>query len=178
MTDREFSDRFVPRPGTDYDWVYAYAKDRFAQTLAAFKDLEDKAASTITYLGGGTGLVSLGAVLSFSEGKISPVTVAACFVPLVLAGVSLVLATISRWTAEVHYPPSIRDAVKFAEHAATATDARAMLAVVIHEGDAATMATLSEKARLVEWSLRCKTAAIAAMLLPVLFAVFFPAVRP
>jgi len=77
---------FSPKEDVDYDWVHEYALliyDRFDQ---AEKALDAKAESIIKFLGGGSGLLTLGAIVNLRD----------LGLPVAMAlGVSLLLALVA-----------------------------------------------------------------------------------
>src|SRR5262245_31100274 len=75
-----FSDNLAPQDGVNYEWVVAVAKARYDALVKAFDDLDAKAAAIVGYLGGGTGLITLGTLFTAINTAVSPwVAVAALF---------------------------------------------------------------------------------------------------
>src|SRR4051812_42777079 len=111
---RKFCDEFEPIEGVDYGWVADYAKDRQAMLLAAFKDLDDKAGAIITYLGSGTGLLTLGALAAAGSGAL-PALVVAIIPAVVMATASLWQAAEARKTISVAFPPTVATATRYAK---------------------------------------------------------------
>ncbi|MFH1920580.1 MAG: hypothetical protein ABIP48_11920 [Planctomycetota bacterium] len=74
----EFKNIFSPTEGVNYDWIEDYARliyDRFDQ---ADQTLDAKAESIIKVLGGGTGLLTLGAIINLPKLGL-PVAIALAF---------------------------------------------------------------------------------------------------
>lgn len=172
MSDRDFKDTFDPRPGVDYGWVVAYAREQFAATLGVFKDLEDKAAWLIGYVGGGASLVGLGAVVALVNAKIPPHVAWAAVAPVACAVVALYCAVSSRMTAPVYYPPAVRDAARYAEF--FGDRAEAAFLGQLHLCVSMMHPVLQHKAAWLEWGMRFTVATVAAMLVPLLVALLWP----
>jgi hypothetical protein len=56
---QEFSRKYEPKEGIDYDWVRAHATEEFRCGEARITAIEAKADSLIKYLGAGSGIVAL-----------------------------------------------------------------------------------------------------------------------
>ncbi len=165
----DFARSFDPAEGVDYKWVAAYARDRHAAALAAFKELDDKAGSVIGYIGGGAGILTLAAVAALTDPKI-PAAVVFASVPSILAALgAAACAVAARLGRPVYMPPSIATA---AEYAAFFRDrAEAAFAAQVHLCVALGLEVTDRKRRWVDWSLGLFVAATALLLLPLVTAV-------
>ena len=63
----EYKGKYVPKDGTDYEWVGEYAQFNFKQLLSTNKALDAKADSLIRVFASGGGLLSIGAILTLSK---------------------------------------------------------------------------------------------------------------
>jgi hypothetical protein len=72
----EFMKNVGSKPGAEYEWVFDYAKTLWSYRNSTFVLLDEKADSIIKYLGGGTGLFTLG-VLAKVDGSNWYIAVAA-----------------------------------------------------------------------------------------------------
>jgi hypothetical protein len=111
-----FKSTFAPQPDVKYDWVVGYAKDEYARAVEVFKRLDDKAAVVANYLGAGTGLLTLGSVAGVASATASPWIVLAALPAVALAMLALVCASAARRTAFRPAPPTIKDAIDYAEY--------------------------------------------------------------
>jgi len=109
----EFKDTYSPKEGVDYDWIQDYARltyDRFQQ---ADELLDAKAESIIKILGGGTGLVTLGAILNLS--KLGLPAAIGLGISLLLALVAIAVAAWVRVPRQTFLPPSVAWALTYAD---------------------------------------------------------------
>lgn len=63
----DFKDSYEPSDGVDYKWVSTYARETYDRFEQANQNLDAKAESIIKLLGGGTGLVTLGAIVRSAD---------------------------------------------------------------------------------------------------------------
>ena len=114
----KFKETFEPKVEHDYSWVLNYAESIYSRLETTFRELDSKADSIIKYLGGGGGLLTLGAIAGVSQQEISSMTYLILWgiPPAVFAMVSIVFAAIARSPTRTHHPPSVEGAVKYAEH--------------------------------------------------------------
>jgi len=159
-----FKNKFEPREGVDYGWVVEYAKDRYAAAMTSFKELDDKAASVIATLGGGTGLLTLGSLVAAATGKIHYLVAAAAVLPISLAAAALFSAIRARETVVVAAPPTVEAATKYADH--FEADAEAAFLGQWHLCLAFIKPVLQRKARWVNKALWFLFTAVLAMLIP------------
>lgn len=109
----EFKDTYSPKEGVNYDWIQDYARliyDRFNQ---ADELLDAKAESIIKLLGGGTGLLTLGAILNLS--KLGLPAGIGLGISLLLALVAIAIAAWARVPRQTFLPPSVAWALKYAD---------------------------------------------------------------
>jgi hypothetical protein len=169
MSPEQFRDEFQPLPGLDYGWIVKFAQDEYARLADGFKQLDEKAAAVGSYLGAGTGLLTLGSVAAMASGQVSPWTVVLA-APSILLGLSALIAGVrARLTVRRPTPPPAVRAVAYAEHYHERG-----AAAFIGEWHLATVGALDAlklKARRVDLALHIFTAAIAALLIPLAFVV-------
>ena len=109
----EFKNTFTPTDGKDYAWTVDYAKFTFAQLQHADETLDRKAESIMRTLGGGSGLLSLGAVLNLS--KIGTAPAFAIAAALLLALLAVLAAAWVRVPRNVLLPPSVAWALSYVD---------------------------------------------------------------
>ncbi|NOY30753.1 MAG: hypothetical protein GXP28_11470 [Planctomycetes bacterium] len=85
-----FKDVFLPDKDKDYEWVAEYARFTFDQLQKANDTLDKKSESIMRVLGGGSGLLSLGAVLNLTK-----IGVATAFG--LLSALALVAVVVAVW---------------------------------------------------------------------------------
>lgn len=115
-----FRSEFRPDPETDYDWLLEYAKDRFEETVGIYNALDAKAATVLTHLGSGTGLLTLGTVAAVSSGSVTAVVGLTAVVPFLVASAALWFAVRARRSFPHVWPPSAREQVRHATQSKTA----------------------------------------------------------
>lgn len=164
----EFADTFEPAEDVNYDWVYAYSKDLFGSLQTVFKELEDKASSTITFLGSGAGLLTMGAALAVANPSVDRTVVWWSLPSILCALAALTCALISRRPTACTYPPPITDAIQFAEYAKSEEKGKALFAAQYHKCVDGMLPVLDCKAFWVEWGLRLAVLSVALMLIPLL----------
>lgn len=109
----EYKNKFVPRDGQDYGWVQDYARFNFDQLLSANNTIDSKAESLLKIFAGGSGLLSIGAVLQLS--KVSFAVAVFWGVSLILAVACIIIASLVRFPKDTFLPPSIAWALEYAE---------------------------------------------------------------
>jgi len=170
----QFANTFEPTNGVSYEWVCGYAKECYGTIQTAFKELEDKASSAITFLGSGAGLLTMGAAVAVANPSVDR-TVAEWSIPSIIAAlVALVFALKSRWTMACTYPPPINEAIALANYAITEERSKAIFAAQIHQCVMKMLPVLARKAFWVEWCLRLAVVAVVLMLLPLFAALSIP----
>jgi hypothetical protein len=108
----KFKLNIEPKPGADYEWVWEYAKFQFERADAIYKDLDNRAHDIIKYLGGGTGLLTFGALANVDHRNVWVVVSA---IPAFLCAiVSIALAARARQPNPTWEPPPIDSAFRFA----------------------------------------------------------------
>jgi hypothetical protein len=110
----DFKNLFHPKNGVDYEWVTGYARQIYDQFDQADQVLDAKAESIIKVLGGGSGLLTLGAILNLPK---LPTGVLWCLaVALVLALLGIFFAAWVRMPRQAFLPPSIAWALAYSDH--------------------------------------------------------------
>ncbi len=105
-----FNYRFRPKPGVDYKWVAQHARDQYAAADAAFKAVDEKAASVITSFGGVAGLLTLGSAVAVASGQVPAAVGIAAGLPFALAAASLIFAAYARDPRPFGSPGGVDDA--------------------------------------------------------------------
>jgi len=109
----DFRKEFDAENELPYDWVYDYAKDKYEKSLEAFAQLDEKADAIIRYLGGGTTIITLGALIGASRAN-------AFLIFLTLPSIFLALWAIAyavqaRQPTEVPVPPRVDETLIYVE---------------------------------------------------------------
>lgn len=107
----EFKCNFIPEDEADYDWVSDYAKQNFEQFQLADQTLDAKAESIMKVLGGGSGLLSIGAIINLP--KIDLYVAITIFVSLVFALLAVGFAALVRVPRNTFLPPSVAWALDY-----------------------------------------------------------------
>lgn len=162
---------FGPREKVVYDWVVDYAQDRYAEHDRAFSDLDGKAASIIGYLGGGTSLLTLGALTAAATGQVHPWVVVAAVPALLLALAALVFASLARQANWAYAMPTVAVAVDYAHYFDTAGDARAATLGQWHFTTTLMRKAVGRKATRVNVATWLFVGSVVALLLPLGIAV-------
>jgi hypothetical protein len=160
----EFTVRFQPLEGKDYEWVWDYAEELYRRLDSAYKELDDKADALIKYLGGGTGLFTLLAIATIPREK-APVLLWA-LPSLIAALVATALAAWARKPGETMVPPTVEDAIKYIH----GPDAQPQIAYLgqWHLTCIGVRIAVGKKAWKVGWATWLYVVALALLLLPVL----------
>lgn len=175
-----FGDAFEPdaafAEAGGYDWVADLAPKRWELWLAAYQKLDDKAASVLAWVSGGTGVLAVGVAVAVADRKMSP-WVAVFFLPAIVVAVcACVMAAFAR-TGQRHYPaPDVRTCLTWVEHRGTA--ARAAVLGEWHKATASLISGCNRRARALESGLRCGTWAVIGLALPVLAAIVWAFANP
>lgn len=163
-----FCENIEPDEGKDYGWVWDYAKDTFAWSRADYRDLETKASEIIKYLGGGTGLFTLGVLASVNHNNR---WVVLCVIPSYLAALtSIFFAVRVRLPMRVLFPPTVEGAYRYADHYGGPSMSRATFLGQWHRACVGIDLAVSEKARLVRRATWAFFAAIAGLAIPLVGA--------
>jgi hypothetical protein len=155
--------KFTPKPGCDYEWTVAYGKDCYAGLEASFRYLDEKADSIIKYLGGGSAVITVGALAAPG--------VAGSWLPyLFLPSLCCALLAI-RAAAEIRQPnwvpgaPPVKVAVEYAE--AYGDKAEATFVALWHACCEGVAVANDDKAKKLRGATRWYVRALAWLLLPV-----------
>ena len=160
----EFKRTFDPLPDVDYGWVVAQAKEQLDDTVKIGRVLDDKATAIITFLGSGTGLLTVGLIAALADGKVNP-WVTLCVLPAVIcATVAVAFAVVARSPRNVYRPPDVRSAIRYAEFFPK-TGAAAFLAQV-HYAICLLDVSTGRKARLVGMASWGLVVSLGLLLLP------------
>ena len=110
---KKFAEAIDPVMGIDYGWVWDHAKDMYDRVVKINKEIDDKANDIIKYLGGGTGLFTLGVLANLKPENVAVVRWAV--VPFVFAICSVFFAVLVRKPNNFFLPPSARKAYEFVD---------------------------------------------------------------
>jgi hypothetical protein len=159
---RHFKEVIRPGSDTEYDWVCEHAKEQYERGRKTWSTVDDKANEVIKYVGGGTGLVTVGVLTT-----LRPETAAlvAYTVPaIILSWVAVTLAALARRPQAAAEPPSIETAFHYANAYKEGANVRFLgqwhLACEILD------IALRRKTALLAWSVWSFLAALALLLLP------------
>ena len=108
-----FKNAFIPQEGVDYGWVRTYVRESYGKLEQADQNLDNKAESIIKLLGGGSGLLSIGAIVNLS--RLSGWVAVCLLISLVFALAGIVFAARVRVPSQTFLPPSIGWAIRYAE---------------------------------------------------------------
>lgn len=171
---KALKEEFTPKEGVDYRWVVEFARRRHEYFEKSAESLDNKAASIIGYLGGGTGLFTLGSVAAIGSGNANPWIVLLAFPSVLLAGLALYFASKVRRTSSYGYP-KLESAVEYAEHfqppiedpdqKPTRSGEEEFIGTW-HEATELTKCSLARKGRDFDWAMRLFFWAIIALFLP------------
>lgn len=127
LIEEEFFATFVPVEGYDYGWVVKLAKERYDSTRVDFKNIDDKAAHLMTYLGSGTGIVLAASLAGVTAGQVSPWVALLALPAFGAALFSLGMAAHARSPRALHCQPSARNAAQIVADERYKADAEACL---------------------------------------------------
>lgn len=165
---KSFAKSYVPKDGADCEWVKSYAHFIFDKLVEADRGLETKAENMVKLLGGGTGLLTLGALANLSRLGTTPALVFA--IGLCFALVAVVVAVRAREPQDSFLPPDIKTALEYADAYENVAEAR--FQAQWHWTCEKLKAANVKKARSVAWAFRWATIAIATITLSFLVAIF------
>lgn len=166
----EWKTGFEPKPEVDYRWVVNFAKSTVDYYEKASADVDSKAASVVGYLGGGTGLFTLGSIAAVASGNAHYAIILCAMPSVIFATISLAFAIGVRLTGNHGYP-KLTSAVKFAEHygpseKSSAGNGEVDFIGLWHQAATTTAHTVHRKSLLFDRSLKWFAAAVASLLIP------------
>jgi hypothetical protein len=173
------------RHGVNYAWAVKLAKDLHDYYEKSAKEIDDKAASVVGYLGGGTGLFTLGSVAAVGSGNAHWSVVVAALPSFLAAGLALHLAACVRRTHEFSIP-SASSAVAYAnfdEFIPPHTEGKTGNGEVEfmgqwHEAAAKVGAIVERKGALFDRSLRVFVIAVFSLILPLFTGIVVSIMKP
>jgi hypothetical protein len=164
-----FQENIEPTKEADYTWVWRYSEDTFKRVETIYKELDDKANDIVKYLGGGTGLFTLGVLANVSH---SNYWIIICALPaFLLALTSIALALRARQPNPACQPPSIRSAYKFADHYIDVKLAQATFLGEWHLACTGMVLANRAKAVRIRYATFCFWLSIASLGLPIIAAI-------
>lgn len=176
LTAKTFWNEFKEEPEVDYTGVIAYARELFESCEQTNKTHEEKADSIIKYLGGGTALITFGALVSVKTDTIASTTMAfwvlICLIPsLLFAMRALGSAIRARMPASVASLKSVEFAVQMAEYNKDKDKTDLNLWLMLHPICESYQGRNAKKAELVKRAHRDYLRAIALLSVPLLGAI-------
>jgi hypothetical protein len=193
---RDWRKNLHQKRGVDYSWVIEFAKQRHDYLEKSSEQIDAKASTILGYLGGGTGLFTLGSITAFGAGNIRSEVIWFALPSFLLAGISLLLAARVRLT-KTHGYPRLESAVDHAQYfqeipAPIVTgpettlieekkerDGQVEFLGVWNEATVKTSRSVEIKGRLLDLSIKYFVAAIAALALPLAISLWLgPAKSP
>jgi hypothetical protein len=167
---QRFKETFTPQAGVDYRWVVEHAKATFEHLNRVRAVLDDKANDIIKYVGGGTGLFTLGALASITTRD--AYLVAWALPAMGFAFLSVLLAAAARKPSAALGPPDISGATDYAHTYKTRAEAY-FLGQWEPICTACRLAN-ARKAAFVTWATRCYVGALGLLFLPVVVGFLNP----
>jgi hypothetical protein len=152
-----------------YKWVWEYAAAEYERRLSVWSILDEKADTIIKYLGGGTGLFTLGALASIREGN--AILIGLAIPAVVTALFSVLLSLVARIPRPTGSPPSVKGAFEFADTYGSDEEAKAIFLGQWHQTCETMQVVNGRKAMLIVWSTWLYLAALFLLLLPLIVAV-------
>lgn len=157
-----------PGDEIDYGWVCEHAALVWQDCDKSWNDLDAKADGIIRYIGGGTGLFTLGVLASVNPNNVLLIVWA---IPAVICGLaSILFASMARKPSWRPSPPEITEAINYV-HDTEKDQPQARFLSQWHMACVAMRIVSNKKATLIEVSTWLYLAAIALLLLPVLVAI-------
>jgi hypothetical protein len=174
---RKWAAEFRPKTGVDYDWVYQLAVARFQRLKDANKNLDDKAASIATAIGGGTGIFTLGSIAALTSGTVNPWVVGFALISVILAVGALCVSIGVRKTKGFPNSPEITYAAQCVQELSDQGNPKAALIGAWHVACEETTPILDKKADRLDLAFRLFAWAIAALILPIAAGVIIHAIK-
>ncbi|AWM41784.1 hypothetical protein GobsT_71090 [Gemmata obscuriglobus] len=168
----------VPQDEVPYAWIADVAKSKYDAFMKAFDDLDAKAGAIIGYMGGGTGLATLGTLFTVLNSSVSSLVVIFTFPAIACSGAALCLAARARCTKKVFPPPTAGSLIEVAnqfhgdKHAAEKL--KAIMATQWELCSARMRTVVTEKAHDVDTATKGFVIAVFLLVLPLLGALFYP----
>lgn len=169
----KFKNTFEPSDEVDYDWILDYAKDQYDHYVSVYRALDEKGSSIVGYLGGGAGLLMLGALTAVSAGQIHPLVILYVLPSVFLSLASLCFAAKARQANWTVTPPSVEGAVLYAEYFQPALKARAAFLGQWYLSITVMREVISSKAWWVNRAIWLFVASVVALVLPLAITVLW-----
>jgi hypothetical protein len=171
----QFMRGVVAREGVDYTWVWEYAKERWDYLVKDNAVIENKAASIVNYLGGGTGLFAIGILSKIDSSNTFLVwwTLPA----LLCAVLSVIVAILVKKPAITAALPTIANAKMYADDFASSKEKATTVFLGQWYLACTDLKLISDrKARLTEIATWLFCIAVALLFLPVIIGALHPPV--
>ena len=163
----EFKEGFTPKEGCDYKWIWSYAEQLLERLETTYRELDGKADSIIRYLGGGVGLLTIGAIASISKDN---AFVVGWTIPSFLTALAAIwCAARARTPSSTQIPPPIDGAIKYAE--AYSEEAQSTFLAQWHLVCVGARIAILAKASYVQWATGLFFVTVAGLSLPLFAAV-------
>jgi hypothetical protein len=167
----EFACSIETDDNKDYDWVVNYARDNYDRIIKINSILDEKANDIIKFLGGGTGIVTLGVLVNLP--RANSWILAAALPSYLCAILSLWMAYRARRPNPGYSPPSIRDAFDYAD-CYNGKGGQAKFIGRWHEASVSMGLAIEDKAKKVDWAMYFFVLALSLLLIPFLLAIGVP----
>ena len=169
-----FMEESRAKDGTEYKWVWEYAKGLWEYRAKSLSSIEDKADSIVRYLGSGTGLFTIGvlAKIDASNNYLVWWTLPA----LLCALFSIFVAVWVKKPDVVPSPPAIDNAKAYADGLGTEWKATAAFLGQWHVACVDMKLLCSRKAKMVDKAFQLFYLAVALLLVPLIVAAISPPV--
>ena len=157
----------------NYSWVSAYARDLYAGCHRDWKEIDDKASSVIAHLGGGAGIVTIGAIALIANNSVSPWVITAVMPSYIAAILAMSAVIFSRQVAAFPVPPGVNCAVDYCQFFDRDGLPRGEAAFLgqWHHTLALMDEVLSQKSQRLKFAMKAYFFAIALLVLPLLVAI-------
>ena len=164
---------FEKKEEVKYDWVIKYAKELHERMEKTDKQLDEKADSIVKYLGGGSALVTFGALASIKpdrpETSLFGLVALVALLPSLCCAIWAVRAAIkARRPRSTATMPSICKAITLAENYQTPEEAELNLTILYHPICEAYVEKVVRKAEYVHTSHKFYSYSLSLLLVPVL----------
>jgi hypothetical protein len=165
-----FNERHCARPGTEYGWIVDHAKALHADADKDFDALDGKAASIITNLGGGAGLLTITSLAALASGQVDRIIIFAALPAFVLSLAAVFFGLWARRPAWLASAPTVERAVEQAHHYDSTEEAKGALLGQWHLAIEVLRAVVHRKAKWVQWATWTSFFAVCALIVPLIVA--------
>lgn len=149
---------------TDPDWIWEYAKDMYDRFSRIYRDLDNKSNELIKYISGGIILFTLGLLVSLADKNAWIIKWA--FPSYILGLIALAFAVSARQPNPVVLPPSIKDAIDYANFFKNPARSKGAFLGQWHASCVGIRLAVERKSVRVQWATWAFFASIVLLLMP------------